>query len=140
MSNVGPVPDIPMGLSWFSLVSPSTFRSASHFFCVLPSSCFLIALLLGASHSFAHSRCALHIDKGMNKWPTFPPGRFAPWGEHLWPPFEYEDHWATEPVCMFSIAEKSVGCTGDGSPNRPTYRLATIPTELSRIPKISRKQ
>lgn len=137
---MGPVPDIPIRLSWFSLVSPSTFRSASHFICVPPSSYFLIALPLGASHCIAYSWCGgvapliLHVDTGTSEWSASLPGCFAPWGEHPWHPFEYEDSLAPEPVCTFSIAETSVGRTGDGSPNRPAYRLVTIPTELSRIP------
>jgi hypothetical protein len=139
----GPVPDIPMRVSWFSLVPPSTIRSASHFFCVPPCLCFLIVLLLGA----IHCRCGgvaplvLHIDTGRNEWSvSFPSWSLCPLWEHLWHPFEYKNRWAPHSVCIFSIAETSLGCTGDGSPNRPAYRLVTIPTELSRIPTESCKK
>jgi len=143
VSQVDPAPDTPMPLSWFSLLSPSTFRSTSHFACVPPPQS---TLPLDASHCIADSRrggvtpLVLHIDTGTSEWSASLPSRFAPWGQHPWHPFGCEDRWAPEPVCMFSIEETSVGRTGDGSPNRPALRLVTVPTELSRIPSVSRKK
>jgi len=63
----------------------------------------------------------LHIDTGTSEMSATIPRRFAPWGEHLCHPFEYEDRRAPEPVGIFSIADTSVGRTGDDSPNRPAH-------------------